>query len=100
MALVKIGKTSDLKPGEGKVVEVSGKVLALFNVGGKFFVIDNTCKHRGGPLGEGFLDGNVVTCPLHGWQYDVCSGECVMPGEVKVDSYKVEVKGDEVFVDV
>ena len=54
-ALIKVADTAELKPGECKVVEAAGKVLALFNVGGTFYVLDNTCLHRGGPLGEGEL---------------------------------------------
>ncbi|MEK7878394.1 MAG: Rieske 2Fe-2S domain-containing protein, partial [candidate division NC10 bacterium] len=49
----KIAEKSDLNPGECKVVEVEGKTLAIFNVGGSFYAVDNTCLHRGGPLGEG-----------------------------------------------
>ncbi len=55
--------------------------------------------HRGGPLGEGFLDGTQVTCPWHGWRYDVTSGECVEPGTLRVAAYKVEVRGDDIYVD-
>ena len=99
MAETVVAKTSDLKPGQGKTVEANGKEIALFNVGGKFYAISNTCAHQQGPLGEGELEEKTVTCPLHGWQYDVTSGLCTMPGFAKVDSFKVTVKGDEVFVD-
>jgi nitrite reductase (NADH) small subunit len=64
--LVKIAETKDLLPGTGKVVEADGFSIALFNVAGSFCAIDNTCTHQGGPLGEGELAGEVVTCPLHG----------------------------------
>src|ERR1043166_8519774 len=73
--LVKVAKTTDLPPGQGKTVEANGREIALFNVGGTFYAIDNTCKHRGGSLGEGELDGTVVTCPLHAWTYDVSSAK-------------------------
>ncbi len=53
-----------------------------------------------GPLGEGELEGNVVTCPWHGWQYDVTTGKVVMSPSLGVDTYPVEVRGDEIFVDV
>ena len=52
-------------------LQLDGKVIALANVGGKLYAINNVCLHRGGPLGEGELGGQVVTCPWHGWQYDV-----------------------------
>lgn len=93
-----VAKASDLSPGEGRVVEVGGRSVALFNVDGEFHAIDNTCVHRGGPLGEGELDGSTVTCPWHGWQYNVTEGACLnVPGE-GVDHYEVRVEGDEVQV--
>ena len=100
MALVKIAGVNDVGEGSAKVVQASGKTIALFKTNGKFYAIDNTCLHRGGPLGEGDLDGTTVTCPLHGWQYDITSGENVMPGSGKVNAYKVEVQGNDVMVDV
>ena len=75
---VKVGEVADVPPGSGKCVEVNGRQIALFNVGGTFHAIDNTCLHRGGPLAEGELDGTVVTCPWHGWQYDVTTGQNTM----------------------
>ena len=63
---VKVAQASELEPNLGKLVEVQGKKIALFNVDGKFHAIDNTCTHRGGPLSEGELEGDEVTCPWHG----------------------------------
>ena len=63
---VKAAKTDEVAPGQGKMVEVSGKKIALFNVEGSFHAIDDTCTHRGGPLSEGSLEGNQVTCAGHG----------------------------------
>ena len=95
---IKVASTSDLKPGENKVVSVDGKDVALFNVNGEFFAINNVCTHRGGSLGDGFLEENVVSCPLHGWQYDVKTGENVtIPGR-NVASYQVKVEGNDVLV--
>lgn len=97
---VKVAKVSELKPGDGKVVEVNGKTLALFNVDGKFHSIDNTCLHRGGPLGEGFLDGSTVTCPWHGWQYDLLSGVGKTNPNAKMTVYEVKVEGEDVLIAV
>lgn len=95
-----VAKVSDVPSGEGRVVEAKGTAVALFNVEGSFHAIDNTCLHRGGPLGDGICDGMTVTCPWHGWQYNVASGECLnMPGEA-VECYEVRVEGDEVQVKV
>jgi len=97
---VKVAETTELKPGEGKVVEVEGKTLALFNADGTYYAIDNTCLHRGGPLGEGELDGRVVTCPWHGWRYDVSSGANVNNPAVKVACFPVRVEGPSIFIEV
>ena len=97
---VTVAKVSDLAAGSGKVVEVNGQSVALFNVNGSFYAIDNTCRHRGGPLGEGSLEGNVVTCPWHMWEYDVTTGELTANRDVKVASYPVQVEGDEIKVAV
>ena len=58
---VKVATKAEIEPGSGKKVEVNGKEIALFNVGGSFCAIDDTCSHRGGPLSEGSLEDNVVT---------------------------------------
>jgi len=100
VALVSVAKESEMKEGQGKIVQAGGKAIALFKANGGFFAIDNACKHKGGPLGEGEVEGCVVTCPLHGWQYDVTSGECqTMPGQ-HVQTYKVVVEGGEVKIEV
>jgi Rieske Fe-S protein len=70
---VKVAKTGEIAPGQGKQVEVNGKKIALFNVEGSFYVIDDTCTHRGGPLSEGALEGKKVTCPWHGARWLVFS---------------------------
>ena len=98
--VTKVVKKSDIPAGTGKVVEVGGKTLAVFNADGAFYAIDNTCKHRGGPLGEGTLSGTAVTCPWHGWEYDVTTGACTMDPSVKVQRYDVKVDGDDLVVTV
>ena len=95
---VKVASTSDLKSGENKVVNVNGTEVALFNVDGQFFATSNTCLHRGGPLGEGFLEGDVVTCPWHGWRYNVKTGQNAMMPTAKVAAYQVKTEGNDVLV--
>ena len=96
----KIAKTSDLAPGSGKVVEAEGETLALFNVEGTLYAIGNTCPHRGGPLGEGSLQGNTVTCPWHGAQFDVKTGKVLgPPAATGVKSYPVRVEGEDVSIE-
>ena len=97
---VRIASVSDLKPGENKVVNANGKEVALFNVNGEFFAISNTCLHRGGPLGEGFLESDVVTCPWHGWKFNVKTGENAMMPTAKVATYEVRIEDDNISVGV
>ncbi len=71
----------------------------ISNVDGTFYAIHNTCLHRGGPLGEGELKGKVVTCPWHGWQYDVSTGKVALNPAVAVACFPVEVRGEDIWVD-
>ena len=96
-AFVKIAKSDDIQPGQGKVFEVGGKRLALFNVDGVFYAIDDTCTHRGGPLSEGELSGKEVTCPWHGAMFDVTTGQVLRPPAPKgISSYKIRVEGTDI----
>lgn len=91
-------KTGDIPVGRGKTISVGEKSVALFNVDGMFYAIDNTCLHRGGPLGEGELEGCVVTCPWHGWKFDVRSGEMTMNTAARVNCYPTRVDGEDVQI--
>ena len=97
---VKVASLSQLAAGTGRTVEVNGKEIALFNVNGKVCATDNTCLHQGGPLGEGTLEGDVVTCPWHMWQYNVCTGENLEDSTLKVETYPVRVTGDDIEVEI
>ena len=96
---VKVAELSDLPSGAGKVViGPFDKPIALFNVGGEIFAINHVCPHRGGPLGEGRLDGAIVTCPWHGWTFDVRTGRPDHPGGHAVDAYAVKLDGTSIYV--
>lgn len=95
---VRVAGTADVAPGTGLVAEVNGQTIALFNVEGTYFAIDNTCVHRGGPLGEGELEGEEVTCPWHGWQYNVKTGACTTNPSACVKSYPLTVEGTDIKV--
>ncbi len=100
MAFVRVAGTSEIPAGTIKECAVGTAVIALANVGGTFHAISNTCLHRGGPLGQGLLEGAVVTCPWHGWQFDVRTGKTVQNTDFGVTCYAVEVKGEDIFVDL
>jgi 3-phenylpropionate/trans-cinnamate dioxygenase ferredoxin component len=95
---VKVASLPELPKGACKTVQANGKALALFNVDGTVFALDNTCRHHGGPLGEGTLEGEVVTCPWHMWQYNVRTGENVAECSIKVATYPVQVEGNDIKV--
>lgn len=94
----RVAAPGEIAEGQGRVVEVEGRTLALFNVGGTLYAIDNTCPHRGGPLGEGDVEGAIVTCPWHGWRWDVTTGRNANNPTVQVACYPVSVERDGVFV--
>ena len=93
---VRVAGTADIAPGSGTTVVAGGKSLAVFNVDGNYYVVDNECVHRGGPVGEGELEGNIVTCPWHGWTYDVKTGKCVNNPAACLKSYPVTVEGADI----
>lgn len=100
MGFVLAAKKTDVPLGTIREVQVEGKAVALANVEGQFHAIDGVCIHRGGPLGDGVLEGAVVTCPWHGWQYDVRTGRVGQNPTAGVTCYPVEVRGEEIFVNV
>ena len=98
---LKVAKTDEIVLGQGKAIEVGGKKIALFNVEGSFHAIDDTCTHRGGPLSEGSLEGNEVTCPFHGAKFDVTTGGVLgPPAPQAVARYNVRVEGGDIEVEV
>jgi len=99
MPLFRATKTSEIAPGQIREFQLDGHTVAIANLNGSFYAIDNTCLHRGGPLGQGVLDGQKVTCPWHGWQFDVTSGKATLNPAVGVSCYRIEVRGDDLFVE-
>ena len=88
-------EASTLPPGQGRTVHLKGRDLAVFNVDGEFYAIDETCSHKGGPLGVGFCQNGQVSCPLHGWIFDVRSGACITRPDRPVRTYPTRVfEGD------
>lgn len=98
MSEVRVGAIEEFPEGQGRTVQVEGTPVAVFNVDGDLHAIHNTCKHKGGPLGEGQLFGSTVACPWHGWRYDVTSGDCKNDPDVEVRRFDVEVRDGDVYV--
>ena len=99
MPRVKVLEMGSLPDGQVSLVVVDGEDVALFRRGEEIFALGNTCPHQGGSLGDGFVEGDIVTCPLHGWEFDLRSGACMtVPGE-SVPRFAVTVDNGAVFVE-
>ena len=94
----KAANVNDIKPGEMKMVQVNDTDVCLVNVDGEFCAISNACAHHGGPLADGALEGDVVTCPWHGWKFSVKTGGSPVAKTVKVDCFEVKIEGSDVLV--
>ena len=98
---IRVTSTADLAPGGKKLLDIDGRAVALFNVAGTIYAIDDVCTHDGGPLAEGKLEGCQIECPRHGARFDVRTGAVLcMPAIEPVTTHEVKVEGDSVFVRV
>lgn len=101
MAFTKVATIEELPAGTAKAVVVNGRKLALFNLGGNIYAIEDTCPHRGAPLSEGECDGTTVICPWHGASFDLTSGAVLSPpASSGVMAFKVQLVGNEVQIDL
>jgi nitrite reductase (NADH) small subunit len=93
-----VARLEDAPPGTLRVVQAGDRQIALYNADGTFYATQNDCLHLAGPLGEGELDGCIVTCPWHGWQYDVRTGENEFDRALVLETFEVVVEDGEVKV--
>ena len=97
---VKVAKISEVPPGTRKLVDFEEVTVALFNLEGQFYCIEDVCTHDGGPVAEGELDGFTIECPRHGALFDIRDGAVLsMPAVTPVPIYEVKVEGDDIFVE-
>lgn len=89
---------AELPPGAVAEALVGGEVVALVNVAGEVHALDGLGQHQGGPLGRGRLEGCVLTCPWHGWRYDITSGRQVLSERVRLRRYPVRVEGGTIWI--
>jgi nitrite reductase (NADH) small subunit len=101
MTATKIGNVSEL-PGEGEAKEfiLGDKMICIANLNGEYSALDNVCPHRGGPLGQGVIEGDKLVCPWHGWQFDPKTGAVGHAPDQKVPTYPIRIDGDLVVVDL
>lgn len=100
MAFQKLCTLDNLTEGQGREFLVGSRIVAVFRVGRQVFSLDGLCAHQGGPIAKGRLDGFCVTCPWHGWQYDVTNGTHLLSQKKLLESIPTEVRGDEVWIDL
>jgi nitrite reductase (NADH) small subunit/3-phenylpropionate/trans-cinnamate dioxygenase ferredoxin subunit len=93
-------KVGDITEGGARTVEVDGRLIAVFNVGGQFHAIDDLCPHMGASLSDGYLENGVVTCPWHAWRFRLADGAWADNPRMKIGCYAVRVEGDEIQVQV
>jgi nitrite reductase (NADH) small subunit/3-phenylpropionate/trans-cinnamate dioxygenase ferredoxin subunit len=95
---VRVASKKEIPNGQGRMFDIEGRSVAVFNVAGTFYAIDNRCEHQQGPLADGDLDGCVVTCPWHGWTYDVSTGQSPDDAATRVATFALKLEGDDVWV--
>ena len=95
---VRVARASEIPQGAARVVVVQGHPVALFHVDGSFYALSHVCLHRGGPIGEGSVDGTVVTCPMHGWEYDLRTGKNLANPVARLRTYAVRIEGEDVVI--
>ncbi len=97
---IAIAAVDDCPPGTAIERVAGDRIVALFNVDGTFYAMDGVCPHQGGPLGEGALQGCIVTCPWHGWQFDVRTGQNQLSSQMRHPTFVVKIEDDRVLIDL
>lgn len=100
MAWHRLCDLSDLGAGAGREFVVEGRVVAVFNDGQQLFAVDGMCAHQGGPIAQGSLNGKCVTCPWHGWQYDISDGRNLLTGKHMLDCFPIEIRDEQVWLEL
>jgi nitrite reductase (NADH) small subunit len=101
MVLHKVARRNEIRENKGKEVKIENARIAVFYTKGKYYAIDALCRHQDGSLAPGRVDGEIVECPLHSWHYNVRTGELLdyVKG-VKLTTYEVIIKGNDLYLDV
>ena len=101
MTFERVGDISEVPPDTAKVYEVGDRAIAVCNVGGELYAIDDVCTHDEGSLDQGELEGFEIECPRHGARFDVRSGEVkALPAVLPIDTFKVRLQGDDIEIEV
>lgn len=95
---VKVGQTADIPSGQSKIFEVKGNPVAVINLNGNFYAFQNVCPHRGGPVGEGEIVGTEITCPWHGWTFDITTCLNTSNPAAKLKKYDLKIENGEIHI--
>lgn len=101
MTMTRVAHVKEISDGRGKEVNINGNRIALFYANSQYYAIEALCRHQDGSLAPGTVDGEVVECPLHSWHYNIRTGELLdFLQDVKLNTYKVEVRDEDIYIDV
>ncbi len=98
---IKLTAEAELPLGdEAKEFPCGARSICVANVNGVYSALDNVCPHRGGPLGQGMIEGSKVVCPWHGWAWDTKTGQAVQDPSMKVAVYPLKIEGGDVLIEI
>jgi len=97
---VKVAALTELPPGTMKLLSLAGTGVAVFNIDGRCYAIRNRCPHEGGPVASGPRTGTRITCPRHGWQFDLATGQSTNRAAFSVKTYPITIKDGAVYVEL
>jgi len=97
---ISAGKAGSILEGQPKIIIHKHLEIAIFLVGSDYFALRNFCPHRGGPIAEGIISGNLVTCPYHDWTFEISTGECTLNPAARVQRFATRMAGEEIEVQV
>ena len=98
---IKVGDVSEILPGNAKQIDAGGRTIALFNLKGQFYAIDNSCTHVGGSLASGEIIDDDVICPLHGARFNIPTGKVLgPPARENISTYNIRIEDDNIEIEV
>ena len=98
--LIKVAEANELPPGQGKLVQVDGLRIAIFHVGGRYYALEASCPHEGGPLADGVVEGLRVICPWHGYDFHLKTGECGLDPGLRALTYPVKLQDGDLLIEM
>lgn len=98
--ILRVADLNEIADGSSKIVNASGRSIAIFRINNQYFAVANSCLHRGGPLGEGEVRNYEVTCPWHGWRFNLINGAFSLIPTLKIKTFPVKETADGVFIEL